>query len=249
MSFDLRLGDCLDPATGLASLADGSVDHVICDPPYDEHTHGAQRRGSAAKGRGKQFGLSRETISVERHVGFAAIGAAEMAAVAVHLARVSRRWSLIFCAMEQQATWSEAVRAAGMEHVRFGIWDKPGSTPQFSGDRPGSGTEAIEIAHLPGKKRWNGGGKFGLWRCPIVKEQTGERCHPTQKPLELMEKLIRDFTEPGDTILDPFAGSGSTGVAALRHGRKFIGWERDPKYHAIALKRLAAAREQLELVA
>ena len=69
----------------------------------------------------------------------------------------------------------------------------------------------------------------------------------TEKPLSLMEKLIRDFTDPGDLILDPFAGSGTTGVAAIRLGRRFIGWERDPKYHAIAVKRLEDAKEQFEI--
>jgi DNA modification methylase len=69
----------------------------------------------------------------------------------------------------------------------------------------------------------------------------------TEKPLPLMESLVRDFTDPGDLILDPFAGSGTTGVAAIRLGRRFIGWEKDPKYHTIAVKRLTAAREQREL--
>jgi DNA modification methylase len=64
-----------------------------------------------------------------------------------------------------------------------------------------------------------------------------------------MESLIRDFTDPGDTILDPFMGSGTTGVAAIRLGRSFIGWERDHRYFAIAQKRIAAAREQLEICA
>ncbi len=73
--------------------------------------------------------------------------------------------------------------------------------------------------------------------------------HPTQKPLVLREKLVRLFTDNGETILDPFAGSGTTGVAALRLGRKFVGYERDPKYHAIAAKRLAGTREQIELCA
>jgi site-specific DNA-methyltransferase (adenine-specific) len=75
------------------------------------------------------------------------------------------------------------------------------------------------------------------------------RVHTTQKPLALMEALIRDFTDHGELICDPFAGSGTTGVAALRMGRRFIGWEKDPRYHAIAMKRLSAAREQLELTA
>ena len=95
---------------------------------------------------------------------------------------------------------------------------------------------------------WNGGGKHGVYIVP-VSQARDDRSHPTEKPIELMEKLIRDFTDPGDLILDPFAGSGTTGVATIRLGRRFIGWERDPKYHAIAVKRLTAAREQLELCA
>lgn len=110
------------------------------------------------------------------------------------------------------------------------------------------GYESIVVAHAPGKSKWNGGGKIGVY--DVLRNHNGGEPfdHPTQKPLELMERLVRDFTDPGDTIVDPFAGSGTTGVAALRLGRKFIGWERDPKYHAIAVKRLSAAREQLELV-
>ncbi len=119
--------------------------------------------------------------------------------------------------------------------------------PQLTGDRPAMGYESLVAAHAPGKSRWNGGGQHGVF---VVNKGGDERAgHPTQKPLALMEKLVRLFTDPGDTILDPFAGSGTTGVAALRMGRRFVGWERDPKYHAIALKRLTAAREQLELVA
>ena len=72
--------------------------------------------------------------------------------------------------------------------------------------------------------------------------------HMTEKPLPLMEALVRDFTDPGELICDPFAGSGTTGVACKRLGRRFVGWERDPKFHAAAVKRLDAAREQYELV-
>ncbi len=60
-----------------------------------------------------------------------------------------------------------------------------------------------------------------------------------------MELLVRLFSNPGDLILDPFAGSGTTGVAALRLGRRFLGWEMNPEYVEVARKRLANAREQL----
>ncbi len=232
-SVRLYHGDCRDILPQLEA-----VDHVITDPPYDEHTHGAQRRGSAEPGRGKQFGLSKTSISVERHIGFAALSDADMHTLATEFGRMARRWVLVFCAMEQQSAWSAALQLSGIDHVRFGIWHKPGSTPQFSGDRPGTATEAIEIAHQPGRKRWNGGGGFGYWSAPIVKAQTGERCHPTQKPEQLIEALIGDFTDAGDLILDSFGGSGTTAVAAKRIGRRCILIEREEKYCEVAAKRL-----------
>lgn len=215
-----------------------SVDHVITDPPYDEHTHTRQRRGSATPGRGKQFGLG-NSISMERHVGFGFIDAEELHFAATEFERLAKRWVLVFCSMEQQVEWKRELVMCGLEHVRFGIWHKPGATPQFTGDRPGTVTEAIEIAHRPGKKRWNGGGKFAHWTVPIVKAQTGERCHPTQKPEQLMEALVADFTDPGDVILDAYAGSGSTGVAAKRLGRRAILIERDEAHAETAAKRLS----------
>ncbi len=65
----------------------------------------------------------------------------------------------------------------------------------------------------------------------------------TPKPLGLMLELVELFTDPNDLIIDPFAGSGSTLVAALRLGRRAIGIERDPKYHALIVDRLAAERD------
>ena len=67
--------------------------------------------------------------------------------------------------------------------------------------------------------------------------------HPTQKPVALMEYLIRTYTHPGDTVLDFTMGSGSTGVACVNTGRDFIGIELDPDYFAVAEKRIKAARQ------
>lgn len=72
--------------------------------------------------------------------------------------------------------------------------------------------------------------------------------HPTQKPVSLMKWCIELVTQPGDTILDPFMGSGTTGVAAVKTGRRFIGCEIDPTYFAIAEKRIAEAQLQLPLL-
>jgi site-specific DNA-methyltransferase (adenine-specific) len=71
-------------------------------------------------------------------------------------------------------------------------------------------------------------------------------AHPTVKPTELMEWLIKLITPPGATLLllDPFTGSGTTGVAAMRLQHRFVGWEREPEYHRIAAKRIEAAAAQ-----
>jgi site-specific DNA-methyltransferase (adenine-specific) len=71
--------------------------------------------------------------------------------------------------------------------------------------------------------------------------------HPTQKPVELLERLILAATNPGDLILDPFCGSGTTGVAAVKHGRRFIGIDADANYLELARRRYEdlAARPRL----
>ena len=73
----------------------------------------------------------------------------------------------------------------------------------------------------------------------------GSTVHPTQKPVALMEYLIRTYTNEGDTVLDNCMGSGTTGVAAVNTGRNFIGIERDPDYFAIARKRIGEAAPAL----
>ena len=74
-----------------------------------------------------------------------------------------------------------------------------------------------------------------------AKKTNGEKVHPTQKPIELIEKFILDSTDAGDTVLDSFAGSGTTGVACINTGRKFIGMELDDQYFDIAKQRIEKA--------
>ena len=64
--------------------------------------------------------------------------------------------------------------------------------------------------------------------------------HPTQKPVALYEWLVKTYSNPGDVVLDPCMGSGTTGHAALLHGRHFIGFDSDPGFYEVASKRLEA---------
>jgi len=81
----------------------------------------------------------------------------------------------------------------------------------------------------------------------MLRDGERQKCyHPTQKPVELMAWIIKNYTQECDTIFDPFMGSGSTGVACVRLGRKFIGIEIEPKYVEIAKKRI---REEIDKTA
>jgi site-specific DNA-methyltransferase (adenine-specific) len=168
----------------------------------------------------------------------------EAEGVSGHAARVAGRWLLAFTDLEGMALWRASVVGAGLEYVRACIWVKPDATPQFTGDRPASGAEAFIVAHPSGRKSWNGGGKRNVYS---FTREPGGSDHPTTKPLALMLEIVADFTDPGDIVLDPFAGSGTTGVACLRLGRRFIGIEKDEKYAAIARERLQAETQGLSL--
>jgi DNA modification methylase len=92
--------------------------------------------------------------------------------------------------------------------------------------------------------RWNGGGKRAVWTTS-VEPQNG---HPTPKPLSLIKEWILDFTDQNNLVCDPFMGSGTTGVACVQMGRKFIGIERERKYFDIACRRIEEAARQPDML-
>ena len=119
------------------------------------------------------------------------------------------------------------------------IWDK--------GEAAGMGDLSIpwkpnhEEIYVIGKG-FSGRRNSAVLRHNITTWESAGRCHPHQKPVSLMSDLIKKCD--GDTILDPFMGSGTTGVAAVQMGRRFIGIEREPKYFDIACKRIEDAQRQ-----
>lgn len=221
MSWDLFNGDCIE---GLRGLADKSVDVCLTDPPYSKETHD---RTWTAKMQGRK--------TIYEGVNFAPLAQETAYAVAREVARTTKRWFLAFTDLEGIDLWRRAVVAAGLDYVRTMIWVKPDSTPQMTGDRPGQGAEAIVVAHRRGKKRWNGGGRRGVF---THTREPGGNPHPTTKPLSLMRELVSLFSDPGELVLDPFAGSGSTLVACKQLGRRAIGWELDRTYFEIAQRRI-----------
>lgn len=224
--WQIALMDCLD-----LDWPDKSVHHVIADPPYESHMHRAK-----ANARGRRH----DGTAVSKPLDFADIGSIR-AAAARRMVALSQGWVIVFCTPEGVAPWRDALEAAGAKYKRACVWVKPDATPQLNGQGPAMGAEMFVCAWAgSGYARWNAGGKRGVYT-HLTNPPGRDGRHPTEKPVALMADLIQDFTDPGQTVFDPFMGGGSTGVAALRHGRRFTGTEIDPAYFAVAEQRLAVA--------
>jgi site-specific DNA-methyltransferase (adenine-specific) len=195
------------------------ADHIITDPPYAEQTHaGARTQKGAGQARDNKL------------VNFPHIEIDDLRAI--FESKPPLRWLISFLDFRHAAALYDAP-PSGLRGMRVCVWDKPNPAPQFTGDRPGTGWEAIGVFHSLTRSRWNGGGSRGVWSFP---RQTGE--HPTEKPKKLLQTLIQLFTDPGELIIDPFMGSGATLRAAKDLGRRAIGIELEEKYCEVAAKRL-----------
>ena len=215
----------------------GGVAHVLTDPPYGRDVYLRAARCTAPTYSERE--LKRRGTALQK-LGAGDIGDIEemLEWVAKEIARLTARWAVIFSDVESCSRWRVAIELAGMRYVRTGVWVKPDAMPQMSGDRPSVGFEPCTIAHAQGPMRWNGGGKSALWIHNTVKGD--ERPdHPCPKPEGLMLELVAAFTDRGETILDPFMGTGTTLVAAKRLGRTAIGIELERKYCDIAIGRLS----------
>jgi DNA modification methylase len=230
----LYCGDCREILPQLEQ-----VDHVITDPPYEAEAHTKGRRVARPNHTTElqdkwAWHGPHGTVRYEA-LDFDPITDDIRADVAREAGRLAARWVIVFCQAEGAHKWQSVMEAAGLSRRRWAVWVKPGAQPQFSGDRPGVGYETIVMCHQPGRSTWHGGGRVGVF------EHIAARGidHMAAKPEPLMCELIALFTDEGDTILDPFAGSGTTLVAAKKLGRKAIGIELSEQYCEVAARRLS----------
>lgn len=217
----IYLADCMEIMPAL-----GKVDAVITDPPYGEQTH-----ANAKSNRGKGHG--------NKSIDFSSLTAEQLGSILSECALHCDRWLVATMEWRHIAKFEETP-PSGWDFVRFGVWVKTNPMPQISADRPAQGWEGIAYLHADKghPKRWNGGGSHGNYIGSLVTDG----AHPTGKPLPLFEQFIQRFTDQGELVLDPFMGSGTTGVAAVKFGRRFIGIERDPRYFDIACRRIEEAQ-------
>lgn len=225
----LYLGDCLGVMPAV-----GSAPHIICDPPYEASLHAAKAHLSK---------LRKDSGPELKEIDFAAVDEIRQPFVEL-AAEHCEGWLIVFCTVEGVAKWADAINPSPIKYKRACVWVKPDCTPQLNGQGPAQGAECFVTAwNGSGHAKWNAGGKRGVYT-HLVNGSERDGRHPTEKPRRLMAEIIADFTSPGDTILDPFMGSGTTGVAAVQMSRSFIGIEREPKYFDIACKRIEDAQRQ-----
>ncbi len=237
-------GNCLEV---MRSWPDATIDACITDPPYNM----SRRRGLA-------WAFSSHVTMEEQWDAFTRDEYFDF----------TRRWLAEICRVVK-ANGNILVFGSFhniyligfvLEHVlgrrilQQITWFKPNAQPNITGRLPTESTEFIIWAcnNSPDRaSKWTfnykvskeiGGGKQlrNMWTFPCTsRSERHSGNHPTQKPLELLERMLRLWTDPGDTVLDCFLGSGTTAVAAARLGRRWIGIERDSSYVKIARARIA----------
>jgi site-specific DNA-methyltransferase (adenine-specific) len=222
---ELWCGDCKGLLPGLKG------DHVISDPPYEDELHKAVGRIRRNDGREMIQSLGFDGVNADR------------ATIARLCVESSRGWVILFTLAEGVRAWRDDLQSAGAKWDTTLAWVKPDASPRFNGQGAARGFEnAVTCWAGTGYRSWNAGGKRGVYTHCVNVNRHG--VHPTEKPVPLMVELIKDYTNFGQSILDPFMGSGTTGVAAVKLGRKFTGIEIDPKYFDIAVRRISEALKQ-----
>ncbi len=228
-------GDCRNL---LARLPDKSVDMIITDPPYGLNYND----GDLAEKWEKLFGGNPSNMKRRPHANdskeIATALLINLFADAVRILRGSGCCCCCCCCggggpkplFADWALWID--RFIGLKQAV--VWNKPGLGMGMHYRR---NYEFMLVGQMKGKGKWNGGNKTPNI-VTIQKIIPSKKQHPTQKPVALFEHFIRLHTDPGDVVLDPFMGSGTAAIAARNLGRKFIGFEIDPQWVRMAVKRL-----------
>ena len=220
-SCDLRLGRWQDV------LADVECDALICDPPYSARTdEGYMSHGS-------------HEVAQTTDIGYRPITSEDADALAAHFAPCTRMWAVIFGDHISREWHAKAWEAQGWYVFAPVIWVKRGAAPRFRADGPGSQVDHMMIARPRRNLDPSDMGSRPGWYL-VGTPRNGHDYHGVtgSKDIGGMRAIVRDYSRPGDLICDPFVGSGTTAVAALSEGRRFVGSEQKPEHYEIARRRL-----------
>lgn len=239
MPYTLHRGDAL---TVLAGLPDESVDAVITDPPYNSGGRtSSERTSKTARAKYTSGGAAHTLANFPGENRDQHAYMRWLTELLTESYRASREHAvaMVFTDFRQSSVTSVALQLAGWTLSGICPWIKPASRPRNGGPKQDSefivwgvkgSLDRSRDLYMPGHY--------------IASQPRKDRVHITQKPVEVMQQLV-EVCPPAGTVLDPFTGSGSTGVAALREGRQFVGIELDDHYADIANERLLQTMQQM----
>lgn len=212
---------CGDAVEELQKLPDESIDLIVTDPPYGisrELNCKGQRLGTTAKlnfnfGEWDTFNKEWFDIALKKTKG----------------------WMMTFCAKKDVGFFIDGLEKNGFIAIDVLVWQKPDPIPLNAKSRFLNAWEAVVIGKKPGAT-WNSNYEHNIIKVQAPKGKN--RIHPTQKPVELIKKLINLTTQEDEIVLDPFMGSGTTAVACLETKRNYIGFEISKQYWKQSLRRI-----------
>ncbi|KKS38958.1 MAG: repressor LexA [Candidatus Sungbacteria bacterium RIFCSPLOWO2_12_FULL_41_11] len=212
---------CGDAVAELQKFPNESVDLIVTDPPYGisrELNCKGQRLGTTAKlnfnfGEWDTFNKEWFDIALKKTKG----------------------WMMTFCAKKDVGFFIDGLEKNGFIAIDVLVWQKPDPIPLNAKSRFLNAWEAVVIGKRPGAV-WNSTYEHNIIKIQAPKGKS--RIHPTQKPVELIKKLINLTTKEGDVVLDPFMGSGTTAVACIEAKRNYIGFEISKQYWKQSLDRI-----------
>ena len=243
-------GDCIDE---MARLPDASVDLIFADPPYNLQLKGELHRPDNSR-------VDAVDDAWDRFDGFAAYDRFTRAWLAQARRLLKPEGALwVIGSYHNIFRVGAALQDQGFWILNDVVWRKSNPMPNFRGRRLTNAHETLIWAardeggrytfNYDALKAMNEGVQMRSdWLMPIcsgaerLKDAEGRKAHPTQKPEALLHRILLASTRPGDVVLDPFFGSGTTGAVAQRLGRRWIGIERDEGYRAVARARIDAVR-------
>ena len=235
---DIKLfnDDCI---TAMKRIDTGSIDLIVTDPPYNLGNFMKNRDTNLKKMRDNFFGdAGWDDMEFDEW-------AESMDEFFSEAARVMKKGGsmIVFMAIIKVETIIKLAEKNGFYYKTTGIWHKTNPMPRNMNLHFVNSTEAwIYFTYKKKTGTFNNGGAMFHDFIETSVTPNGERKsgkHPTQKPEALMQHFVEILSDPGDVILDPFMGSGTTGVVSKRTNRNFIGIELDKSYFKMAKERMA----------
>tara|TARA_R110000803_G_scaffold69800_3_gene132265 strand:+ start:32 stop:718 length:687 start_codon:yes stop_codon:yes gene_type:complete len=225
--IELRKGDCLEI---MKKIPKGFIDAVITDPPYEisNSTGGMMDRDNRNFIREvDNAGMCKSNFNVENFLNLSM----EL------FSHKNKFCGVFFCSMKQLSNyicWAESNKL----QVGVGVWHKSNPAPLCNYKYLNDVEYWVYIKGNKSKILGNYHTKSMVYKSQINKKDKKLYNHPTIKPIEILEKFLTNHTTEEQTVLDPFMGSGTTGVAAKNLNRNFIGIEMSSEYFYIATKRI-----------